>query len=257
MFRASASRRAWESGQKPSELGNRKVPKWVRKTAVLWDTIEDNMREKYLTEVNNSKWKQRFVQMHLMASQKTTTNWADQRGDMEPDEPCFRQTPLGLPGFHMGDRIWPIAMLNSNVIFLSIYLEKLTLVIPPGAQLEHVAEEVKDQVLVPMAYWNPKTDVKPFTIPGLGITTPDDVVPYWIMSFVDGKEVVVPFPKDAATKYEVVQDLQEKLHEHDTVDRKTWLGAVANSPDKNTWVRVKKHGLDDFTINEHCPMRYM
>eukprot|EP01064_Diplonema_japonicum_P010756 TRINITY_DN17999_c0_g1_i1.p1 TRINITY_DN17999_c0_g1~~TRINITY_DN17999_c0_g1_i1.p1 ORF type:complete len:281 (+),score=49.36 TRINITY_DN17999_c0_g1_i1:72-845(+) len=257
MYRATNVRLVKNSGKKPSEYGTRHVPRWVKKTAVLWDSVEDTMRDKYLETVNNSKWANRFVQVNLMSAQKSSTNWSDQRGEVEPDEPCYKQSPLGYPDFSIGDKIWPIAMLNSNAIFLSVFVEKLTLVVIPGSPLEDLANEVRDQCLVPMAYWNPKTEVRPFKVPGVSVSTPSDVLPYWIINFVDGKEVVVPFAEGVESKYEVVQMLQERIAEEDTLDRKTWLAAVANIPDKNTWVRVKRHDLDDFTINEHCPIRYV
>eukprot|EP01063_Lacrimia_lanifica_P006860 TRINITY_DN14331_c0_g1_i1.p2 TRINITY_DN14331_c0_g1~~TRINITY_DN14331_c0_g1_i1.p2 ORF type:complete len:285 (+),score=98.02 TRINITY_DN14331_c0_g1_i1:69-923(+) len=238
-------------------LPYRKVPKWVRKTAVTWNSVEDVQRAAYAKEVNQSKWSERFTQQFLYRAHHSQTNWRDGRHEMEPDEPCYKQKPLALADFHMGDRIWPIAMLNANVIYLSIFLEKLTLVLVPGCNLHSVGVEVRDQCIVPMAYWNPKTEVKPFTVPSIDLPCPADVRPYWRLQFVDGSEHVVLFEMDAQSKTDVVRHLQEQLHELDKVDRNTWMGAVSASPDKNAWVRVKKHGLDDYTIQEHCPLRYM
>ncbi|KAJ9446373.1 hypothetical protein DIPPA_10596 [Diplonema papillatum] len=234
-----------------------KIPRWVRKTAVMWHTVVDSEREEYLRNVCQSRWKLRFEEQQLSAMQRSQENWHNQRGDVEPDEPCYKQTARGIPGFHMGDRIWPIAMLNANVIYVSVFLKSLTLVLVPGSALNPIAEEVMDQCLVPLAYWNPKTDVKPFTIPGISHSTPSDVKPYWILSFVDGTEAIVLFEDDTPSKYEAIYHLQQRIHELDKVDRKKYLPIVTNAKDVNGWVRVKSHGLDSYTINEHAPLRYV
>eukprot|EP01061_Rhynchopus_euleeides_P010892 TRINITY_DN20455_c0_g1_i1.p1 TRINITY_DN20455_c0_g1~~TRINITY_DN20455_c0_g1_i1.p1 ORF type:complete len:288 (+),score=62.11 TRINITY_DN20455_c0_g1_i1:69-932(+) len=235
----------------------RRTPAHIMKNAVQWSSIVDSQREKHMTELNHSKWRERFVQLHMYSAKISQENWGEGRHEMEDDEPCFKQKPLGHPNWFMADRIWPVAMLQRNVIYISVFVEKLTLVLIPGSPLNGVAEEVRDQCLVPLAYWNPKTEVRPFQVPGLPVPAPADVVPYWTLSFVDGTKLVLPFPKNCENKYDVINDLQVNLAKADKVDRTMWMESVSHAPDKNTWIRVKRHNLDDYTLNEHCPLQYV
>ena len=116
------------------------TPAWIKKSAVQWQSVEDKHRTKSLIELNSSRWKERFVQQHMYGMKISRENWGDHRHEMEPEERCFKQKPLNHPDWHMADKIWPIAMLNTNVIYVSVFLEKLTLVLIPGSPLNHVAE---------------------------------------------------------------------------------------------------------------------
>eukprot|EP00755_Sulcionema_specki_P031317 Sspe_Gene.96403::Locus_69083_Transcript_1_1_Confidence_1.000_Length_999::g.96403::m.96403 len=264
---AAAAGRRWRmskpesGGDIPTNPAMGRIPKWLKKVAVQWHTIEDKQRERFVREYNHSRWTDRFVQQFLYQSKKTTINWHDTRQDLEPDEKCFKQKPLGIKGFHMGDRIWPIAMLQRNVIYISAYTSKLTLVIIPGSPMMDITREVRDQCLVPIAYWNPKCEVRPFVVDipdSPSVSQPPDVLPYWVVKMVDGTERVVPFPADCTSKHDVIYRLQEEIHKLDAgVDKNKYYGVICNTRDKNGWIRVKTHNLDAYTIEEHCPKQYV
>ena len=79
-----------------------------------------------------------------------------------------------------------------------------------------------------------------------------------MLEFVNGHRSIVQFREDAENKYEVISDLQEELQELDSqIDHKQWLPVVSNCPDQNGWIRVKTHGLDDYTIHQHCPLQHI
>eukprot|EP01065_Artemidia_motanka_P018316 TRINITY_DN21637_c0_g1_i1.p1 TRINITY_DN21637_c0_g1~~TRINITY_DN21637_c0_g1_i1.p1 ORF type:complete len:281 (+),score=40.14 TRINITY_DN21637_c0_g1_i1:86-928(+) len=243
----------------PQDTGSyTKAPRWMRKNLVLWHSVADQRRERFAKSYNVSKWSERFRDQFLEESKRSQMNWMDSKGDMEEKEPCYSQKPRGIKGFHMGDRIWPIAMLNTNVIYLSVYVAELTLVIP-NKQLP-LAQEVLDQCVVPIAYWNPKCNVKPFVIdlPKGPVSQPADVTPYWIVKMIDGQQSILKFLTEHSTKYEVINELQIRVAKMDAaVDKDKWNAPMMARPDHNDWVRVKKHGLDDYTINVHCPLRYV
>ena len=119
-----------------------RVPAWRKKTAVMWHSLEDKARENYITDLNNSKWNTRFQQQFLFNQKMSQENWRDGKEDVEVDEKCYKQKPIGIPGFFMGDKIWPISMLHRSVIHLTIYLKKITLVSIPGSDQASIAEYV-------------------------------------------------------------------------------------------------------------------
>ena len=133
----------YATGEETPMWMQKKTSTRVRKVAPKWNSIVDLQREKHLTELNSSKWRERFIQTHLHAGKISQENWGEGRHEMEKDEPCFKQKPLGHPNWYMGDRIWPVAMLQRNVIYVSVFLEKLTLVLVPGSALNHLAVYVQ------------------------------------------------------------------------------------------------------------------